>query len=295
MLASVGALSAVLFCAAIASTAASVVFAHLGRALASDVATVLAAVTAVLAVVRLLVARRRDLEENSRLRALASRRADQVSLLSHEIRTPLAIIQGSAELLAEKGPGPLLPRQEGFVRRIIDNAGRMSTLAEQLLTQARLESDAFRMHPEHVDLRSLVRSVVLELQPITDVPIVMDAPGAPVSAHVDPQLIRQVLNNLITNAARSDPGSSSIEVRITGGEDDVIVAVSDGGSGMSDEQRDRLFRRFTSGRPLGNGTGIGLFIAQQLVELHGGRIFVDTITGKGTTMLFTIPRGGRHG
>ncbi|MGB3731494.1 sensor histidine kinase [Microbacterium sp.] len=295
LIASVGVLSALLFAASLALMGASVVLAHLGRIAASDISAALAVVCAAGGVLRLLAARRRDLEDNARLRALASRRADQVSLLSHEIRTPLAIIQGSAELLAEQAPGPLLPRQEKFVGRIIDNAGRMSTLAEQLLMQARLESDAFRMHPERVDLRALIRSVVLELQPIVEVPIVLHAPGAPVNADVDAQLIRQVLNNLISNAARSDPGTAAIEVRLAGGEDDVLVAVSDGGSGMTDAQRDQLFRRFASGRPLGNGTGIGLFISQQLVELHGGRIFVDTITGKGTTMMFTIPRRQRHG
>ncbi|BDZ40192.1 sensor histidine kinase [Microbacterium suwonense] len=295
MITSIGMLSAVLFASAVLLSAASVLLVHLGRVVASDILTVLAASAAVLGVLRLLIARRRDLEDNARLRALAARRADQVSLLSHEIRTPLAIIQGSAELLAEQAPGPLLPRQEQFVGRIVDNAGRMSALAEQLLMQARLDSDAFQMHPERVDLRALTRSVVLELQPITEVPIVLNAPGAPVRADVDPQLIRQVLNNLIANAARSDPGTAAIEVRLTAGEDDVIVAVSDGGSGMTEKQRDHLFRRFVSGRPLGNGTGIGLFISQQLIELHGGRIFVDTITGKGTTMLFTIPRRHRHG
>ena len=141
---------------------------------------------------------------------------------------------------------------------------------------------------------ALMRSLVLELEPLTGVPIVLHTPGAPVHALVDPQLIRQVMNNLIMNAARSDPGTSSIEVRVTHGEDQVVIAVSDGGSGMTDAQRDRLFRRFTSGRPLGNGTGIGLWISQQLVELHGGRIFVDTITGKGTTMMFTLPLRSTH-
>lgn len=295
VVASLGAMPALSFLAAIALAVVSVVLVHSGQVLASDLVTGIAVLCLVIGIVALTRARARDRAANARLRALASRRADQVSMLSHEIRTPLAVIQGSAELLAEQAPGPLLPRQETFVRRIVDNASRMQTLAEQLLMQARLESDAFEIQRTQVDLRALMRGVVEELGPVAEVPIVLQTPGAPVFAHVDPQLIRQVMNNLIMNAARSDPGTSAIEVRVTSGEDHVLVAVSDGGTGMTEAQRDRLFRRFQSGRPLGNGTGIGLFISQQLIQLHGGRIFVDTITGKGTTMLFTLPIGGRNG
>ncbi len=291
---SLGLVPAATFLGAVALAVISVVLAHGGELLASDAVTAAAVLCGVVGIVVLARSRGRDRLANARLRALAARRADQVSMLSHEIRTPLAVIQGSAELLAEQAPGPLLPRQEIFVQRIVDNASRMQTLAEQLLMQARLESGAFEIQRARVDLRALMRDVVAELGPVAGVPIVLQTPGAPVSAWVDPQLIRQVMNNLIMNAARSDPGTSAIEVRVTAGEDHVLVAVSDGGSGMTDAQRDRLFRRFQSGRPLGNGTGIGLFISQQLVQLHGGRIFVDTITGKGTTMLFTLPLGGRH-
>ncbi|WP_407441249.1 sensor histidine kinase [Rhodococcus sp. (in: high G+C Gram-positive bacteria)] len=293
--ASLGLAPALLFTLGVLLAAGSVLLAHADSILLSDVVTAGAVVALIGGIALLVRARGRDLVANARLRALAARRADQVSMLSHEIRTPLAVIQGSAELLAEHAPGPLLPRQEVFVRRIVDNASRMSALAEQLLMQARLESDTFEVNPRTVDLRALMRSVVQDLGPVAGVPIVLQTPGAPVHAHVDAELIRQVMNNLIMNAARSDPGTSAIDVRVTSGEDHVLVAVSDGGTGMTEVQRDRLFRRFQSGRPLGNGTGIGLFISQQLVQLHGGRIFVDTITGKGTTMMFTLPAGGPRG
>lgn len=289
-----GVLTVIWFVMAALLTVTSLALAHAEAIIASDLAAILGVASAVAGIAALTRGRRRDLGEIRRLNDLAARRSDQVSMLSHEIRTPLAVIQGSAELLAEQAPGPLLPRQRLFVGRIIDNAARMQNLAEQLLTQARLESGAFPMKPEAVDIRALMRSIVLDLEPITGVPIVLHTPGAPVIGRLDPALIRQVMNNLIMNAARSDPGTDTIDVRVTRGDDQVLIAVSDGGSGMTDAQRDRLFRRFASGRPLGNGTGIGLFISQQLIELHGGRIFVDTITDKGTTMMFTLPTGGRH-
>lgn len=260
-----------------------------GRPAPSAVMAAMAAVLALGAAYILVRRRRVDLITNSHLRRLESRRADQVTMLSHEIRTPLAVIKGSAELLAEEGPGPLTPKQHAFVARILDNSERMANLAEQLLTQARIEAGVFEVRPAVVDVRSLMRGIVEDLVHVTDGPIVLDAPGAPVRANVDAELIRQVVTNLVMNAARSNHERTPVQIRLTSGEGQLMVSVSDGGSGMTEQQRDRLFRRFSSGRPLGNGTGIGLFISQQVIELHGGRIFVDTITGGGTTMMFTLP------
>ena len=253
--------------------------------LACAVALVLAGI----ALDRLWRTYRADRARLLKLDEVDTRRADQAAVLSHEIRTPLAVIQGAAELLAEQAAGPLTVKQSIFVDRIIDNAVRMHTFSEQLLTRARLEAGLFWIDRALVDLRILFRNVIEELSQISSATIVLDAPGAPVSAMVDAQMIRQVLTNLINNAASSESASGRVEVRIVPGEDEVMISVSDGGTGMTDAQRERLFRRFSSGRPLGNGTGIGLFISQQFVELHEGRIYVDTITGKGTTMMFTLP------
>lgn len=280
-----------LVCAMVAvlALAFSVIAEFRGLSFVSEAVAVLAALMALGAAYILVRRRRIDLITNSHLRRMESRRADQVSMLSHEIRTPLAVIRGSAELLAEEGPGPLTPKQRQFVARILDNSQRMSNLAEQLLTQARIEAGVFEVKPAVVDVRALMRHIVEDLVHVTDSPIVLDAPGAPVRVNVDAELIRQVVTNLVMNAARSNHERTAVQIRVTAGEGQLMVSVSDGGSGMTEAQRDRLFTRFSSGRPLGNGTGIGLFISQQVIELHGGRIFVDTITGGGTTMMFTLP------
>jgi two-component system OmpR family sensor kinase len=277
--------SAALACAAVAAHA-------LGHAAP---ATALLLVAVVASWVGLLRAGRRQSAAQARLAELAdldARRADQASMLSHEIRTPLAVIQGAGELLAEGDAGPLTPQQSVFVDRIVDNAVRMHTFSEQLLTRARLEAGLFSLDRQVVDLRTLFRAVIDDLHQVSDATIVLDAPGAPVRASVDPQLVRQVLVNLVNNAASSQPSRARVEVRIVPGDGEVSISVSDGGTGMTDEQREKLFRRFSSGRPLGNGTGIGLFISQEFVRLHGGRIYVDTISGKGTTMMFTLPLAG---
>ena len=268
---------------------ASIVLVASGLGVPAYLACAVALVLAGIALDRLWRTYRADRARLLKLDEVDTRRADQAAVLSHEIRTPLAVIQGAAELLAEQAAGPLTAKQSIFVDRIVDNAVRMHTFSEQLLTRARLEAGLFSIDRALVDLRILFRNVIEELSQISSATIVLDAPGAPVSAMVDAQMIRQVLTNLINNAASSESASGRVEVRIVPGEDEVMISVSDGGTGMTDAQRERLFRRFSSGRPLGNGTGIGLFISQQFVELHDGRIYVDTITGKGTTMMFTLP------
>lgn len=223
--------------------------------------------------------------ENGRLRALASERADRVSMLSHEVRTPLALVAGAAELLAEQSPGPLTPTQQQFVQTIVVNCERMVALSEHLLMEARIEAGIFRLHLEGVDVRSLFRRVVSELRLLHSATLLLDCPHAPRRVPADPALLRQVLINLVTNAARYG-GDTVITVRITDGEDCVVVAVSDSGPGMSAAQRARLFTRTL---PEGGGSGLGLIISRRIVELHGGKWFVDTVPHRGTTMIFTIP------
>lgn len=245
------------------------------------------ALAAVRSVVR---ARTIDEVELARLREVATRRADQVSVLSHEIRTPLAVVGGSTELLLEGLPGPLTDRQRTFLTTISRNVTHVHSLAENLLTQARIEAGMFDVHLERVDLRAVLRAVVAELRQVHHpVRIVLDAPGPPTRVVVDPQLVTQAVVNLVANAVRYSPDSRSVTVRVTRSEGDVVLAISDDGRGMSRADRDRLFHRFASGEPLGDGTGIGLYITHHIVDLHGGRIYVDSLPDRGTTMTLTLP------
>ncbi|MDF2708243.1 MAG: sensor histidine kinase [Nonomuraea muscovyensis] len=261
---------------------------------APALAALLAAVAALAAWV--LVERRRNAtaaHEISRLKELALRRADQVSVLSHEIRTPLALIKGSADLLAEETPGPLTEVQRRFVGTISGSAEHVISLAEDLLTQARIEAGLFEVHLRQVELRSYLRSVVRELRQVHDRRIVLDTPGPPTRVMLDPQLIHQLVSNLVANSLRHDPDpGNQVTVRGHLADSTVVIAISDRGKGMTEAERSLLFERFRSTAPLGQGTGIGLYISRYIAELHGGGIHVDTIAQHGTTMLVTFPAGG---
>jgi len=233
--------------------------------------------------------RRRDLaHEAGRLREMAKERAERVSVLSHEIRTPLALVKGAAELLTDGAPGPLTERQEQFLATITQNSERVIDMAENLLTEARLEATLFDVHITRTDLRALVRETVRELRRVQPTEIRLDNRGAPLPVAVDRQLMRQAIYNLVNNAVRHAQ-SEHVEVRVTAGDASVLLAVSDDGSGMSEQDRARLFAPFATGSSPQPGTGLGMAITQRIADLHGGRIFVDTATGRGTTIFLSLP------
>jgi len=226
--------------------------------------------------------------EAGRLREMAKERARRVSVLSHEIRTPLALVKGAAELLTDGAPGPLTDRQAQFLATITQNTQRVIDMAEDLLTEARLEATLFDVRITRTDLRALVRDTVRELRRVQPTEIRLDSRGAPLPVAVDRQLMRQAIYNLVNNAVRHAQ-SEYVEVRVTAGDASVLVAVSDNGSGMSEQDRARLFAPFDTGSSPRPGTGLGMAITQRIVDLHDGRIFVDTTAGRGTTIFLSLP------
>jgi len=264
-----------------------------------DAGWVLGGTVAIFAVLAVFVVRRirglgQRLEasqyEAERLRALAQARATRSSVLSHEIRTPLALVKGAAELLAEETPGPLNGRQRQFVDTITQNCDSTIALAEDLLATARLEAQLFKLHLERTDLRGLTRATVREMRRMHSGKTLLDSRGAPLWMDVDRSLLRQVIRNLLTNAARHGGADVTIVVRITVGDDDVLISVADDGAGMSPEERESLFVPFVIGASSTSGTGLGMVITREIVELHGGRIFVDTAARVGTTIFFSLPK-----
>lgn len=210
----------------------------------------------------------------------------QARVLSHEIRTPLAIIQGSAELLAEPGVA-LSPEQQGFLRAIISNTRTLQRLVEDLLTQARIDAGLFSMRPELVDFRELIAELVDELRPLYQVKILLGNLRAPLMVSLDPVLLRQVLNNLVSNCARYSSGSRVL-IRVIQQESGVLTVVSDFGPGL-----DRSPGVEETRHPDSNG--IGLRVVRSIMRLHGGALFLDSTPGHGTTASFYLPSAPERG
>lgn len=231
-------------------------------------------------------------DELARSRKFLERRAEQVSALSHELRTPLSIIKATADLLLEGSPGPLTDTQRKFLPVITQQSSQVIALCEGLLIQAKIDAGLFTPRRELVDIAVLARDAVVAMRPLCaqhDQRISLDTPQVMREIPADPTLVHQALTNLLSNASRFTSDGGSIGVRVMETDDGVAVYVTDDGSGMTREQRRRLFQRFVTGRPLEDGTGLGLVITKDIVEVHGGSILVDTTASRGTTFLFTLP------
>ncbi|QQM67465.1 sensor histidine kinase [Actinomyces weissii] len=234
--------------------------------------------------------------EAEQLRSQARERSTPRDVLAHEIRTPLSLIRGSAELLAEETPGELNDVQRRFVTTIIENCEQAIGMAEDFLTQARLDHELFSLHLGKVELRALVRTLVQEMRRSSPVPIRLEAHGAPVRIVADARLLRQAIANTVTNSVRHAGEQATVTVSVSCADDTALVAVSDDGSGMTVEQKRSLFTPYSSENsldaPASRGVGLGMVITRQVMGLHGGEVLIDTMTARGTTIYLSLPVRG---
>ena len=217
---------------------------------------------------------------------------------SHELRSPLTSVQGFAELLM-LDRGSLTPRQRETVEIILDNCRHLVRLLNDLLDLARSDAGRLAIRPQPTEVAPLVEDVVRTMRGRTE------AAGQTVSEDVQPGLprieaepdrIRQILVNLITNAHEYSPEGASIGVAARAVAAEVEISVTDDGPGIPAEQLEHIFERFTRGdagltQRVG-GTGLGVAISKSLVELHGGSIAAESKPGQGATFRLRLPVAG---
>jgi signal transduction histidine kinase len=236
----------------------------------------------------------RSLEEANRLKA------ELISTLAHEMRTPLTSIKGySTALLMEEAVFSSETQQE-FLQIIDEECTVLQDLIHDLLESSIIDAGLLKLEPQPVMLPRLAQGVVDDMAHRTRkhhfvVDFERGSNGFPI-VDADPHRIEQVLRNLVDNAVKYSPDGGLIVVRGEVREDEVVVSVADQGVGIAPEHLNRLFEKFfrvESG--LGRhvvGSGLGLPIAQTIVESHGGRIWAESQVGEGSTLYFTLPLGG---
>ncbi|MDE0626938.1 MAG: response regulator [Bryobacterales bacterium] len=225
-------------------------------------------------------------------------RADFLALVSHELRAPLTSIKGSADTLLEDGAELDPAEMREFFRIIAEQAGHMRGLISDLLDAGRLDSGTLSVAPERSELVGLV-----ERARNTFVggggrhAVLVDLPAGLPAVMADRRRVVQVLNNLLSNAARHAPESSPIRVAAVREGAAVAVSVSDEGQGVAPQLLPQLFRKHAgAGSGATAGHGLGLAICKGLVEAHGGRIRAESAgPGLGTTFTFTLPAAGEAG
>jgi signal transduction histidine kinase len=240
-------------------------------------------------------ARLRDELQNVRALKEANRlKAEIISTLAHEMRTPLTSIKGfSTALLMDEASFGAETQQE-FLQIIDDECDVLTDLIHDLLESSVIDAGLLRLELEPVLLPRLAESVVSDIARQTKVHrILVDLPKAFPIVEADPGRIAQVLRNLLDNAVKYSPQGGMIVIRGQVRESEVVVSVADQGVGIAPQDLNRLFEKyFRVESGLGRhvvGSGLGLPIAQAIVESHSGRIWAESRLGQGSTFCFTLP------
>ncbi|MFC5370461.1 sensor histidine kinase [Arcanobacterium bovis] len=211
------------------------------------------------------------------------------AMISHEIRTPLSLVQGAAELMAEETPGPLNELQRSFIETISENSRQAIDIAENFLID--LNMDIRPLQLQEIDIRAIVADTAKEIRKIFPIRIDVDAAGGLLPIYADKQLIRQLIWNLINNAARHAHSDNPVTVRIENGEGSgAHISIIDRGEGMSDVDLEKLFTPFSSGSTRRPGSGIGMMVSKKIVDAHEGKILVDSAQGIGTVIHVLLPQ-----
>ena len=215
--------------------------------------------------------------------------------MSHELRTPLNAIIGFSQVLRQRLFGPINAKQEEYLDDILSSGNHLLDLINDVLDLSKVEAGQVELEIAPFSLReALERGVVMVREPATERGIGLSlelAPGIDL-VEGDERRLRQVIFNLLSNAVKFTPEGGSVVVASAQVDGEVQVSVTDTGPGIAAEDRERIFEEFQQtnvGVRQREGTGLGLALSKRLVELHGGRIWVESEPGHGSRFVFTLP------
>ena len=230
-------------------------------------------------------------ETADHLRHLDEMRSDFVAMVSHELRSPMTVVAGIADIL-KKRQSALSPQQrDELVDTLGREARRLTRLVSEVLDLEAIDQGGMELQLGQVDLAELAREAVTDAGVAERTELSVGRGDA--VCHADGDRIKQVLLNLISNAAKFSGDHQPITVRVAPESDGVRISVKDEGPGIEPAQHDKLFLRFSrldTGRERKAGSGLGLYLSRSMVEAHGGTIWVESDPGKGATFSFKLPR-----
>ena len=244
------------------------------------------------------------LHDITRERVIDEMKSDFISLVSHELRTPLTSILGFSSYMLTGKMGEVKDTQKMALESIHRQAKRLSAIISDFLDVSRIESGKIEMKKEPVTVAQVAGRVVEDLRPQANekgirVQARADGVEQPLVALGDDQRIAQVFTNLVGNALKFTDPDGSIDLLLSRQNGDVLCRVKDTGCGIPADELDRVFDRFYQVEKVvtrkSGGTGLGLAIVKNIVEAHGGQIWIESELGQGTTVSFTLPAAdGEH-
>lgn len=232
----------------------------------------------------------------TRLKELDEKKDAFMANVSHEFGTPIAVMTGFLENIRDALYGPVTPEQIRVIDSMLRTIKRVSRLTRDMLDISKIEAGKLELNHQKVDLAHVVKSTVVTFEIEASrkkIKLVQQIPEAPVFFQGDEDRITQVFVNLISNAIKYTPEGQAVTVRVLEEpkEGCVRVEVEDTGKGIPEDQREKIFDKFTRiTSEKQEGTGLGLPIAKDLVALHGGKVWVEPVSPKGSCFVVTLPR-----
>ena len=217
-----------------------------------------------------------------------------ISIVSHELRTPLTAIRCVLGMLASGALGPLQDEGQGMVEIAVANTDRLVRLINDILDIERIDSGTIETHPQTCDAAELItRAIECVAQVAADAQVTLIAEGEPAELCADPDRVLQILTNLISNAVKFSAADGTVRVGCVPRDDEVLFAVADNGRGIPADKLGAIFERFeqvdASDARENGGSGLGLAICRRIIEHLGGRIWVQSKLGAGSTFSFAVP------
>jgi signal transduction histidine kinase len=222
-------------------------------------------------------------------RLLEQMRDDLIHTMVHDLRNPLGSIMVAMELFQDD---PLTDEQRQMVDITGESLQRIASMVNAILDIGRLEAGSMPLERSHAPLREIATEIMNIQKPLAqqkNISLLDEIPGDLPLLDVDPDLIARVVQNLVGNAIKFTPDGGTVTIAAQPYGDDLLVTVKDTGPGIDPDVRDRLFRKFATGRQKGRGSGLGLAFSRLAVEAHGGQIWVESTSGEGTIFKFTLP------
>jgi len=250
--------------------------------------------------VRYAIKRQQTQVDTERIRAQQIQLKEEfLSNVSHELRSPLAAMDQFARILEDEIPGPLNGEQKQYIAIILKNGRQLESMIDDLLEVTRLQAGKLTVEPQCISLQDAVSDTIKNFLPAArgrGILLCAELGEELPPAYADPIRVRQVLENLVTNAIKFTPEGGAVWVRVAMDQHDpasLTLEVSDTGCGIAPESVSKIFERLYQepdhDREARKGLGLGLYISRELVVRQGGRIWVESVRGKGSTFFFTIP------
>jgi signal transduction histidine kinase len=230
------------------------------------------------------------------IQAASRHKSEFLASMSHELRTPLNAIIGFSEVLLQRMFGEVNPKQEEYLKDVLDSGRHLLSLINDILDLSKVEAGRMELEPSAFDVASTLEgclTLVRERAAQHGIELELDVGERVGQLVADERKVRQVVLNLLSNAVKFTPEGGRITLQSMRAHGAVQISVSDTGIGIAPEEQEVVFEEFrqagSDSARKGEGTGLGLALARRFVELHGGRIWLVSEVGKGSTFTFTIP------